>query len=176
MTLSLSLFSNPNPNPNPNVNPNPNPNPNSNPNPNPNPNPYPYPKYYPLIYIYTLSLCLTLLPYTLYPIPYTLGPKDLRPPPSPPRRDSENTLLFYSRRCCYGYMSRFPLFTFSPTTFVVSNAPPAVVPPLPWCWFLANLSVPAAESWHAAQQGCIPPHWTISALTMASFQLLGQTA
>ena len=55
------------------------------------------------------------------------------------------------------------------TTCVVSNAPPAVVPPLPWCWFLANLSVPAAESWHAVQQGCILPHWTISALTMASF-------
>ena len=46
----------------------------------------------------------------------------------------------------------------------------------PWCEPRANLSVPAAESWHAAQQGCIPPHWTISALTMASFQLLGQTA
>ena len=46
----------------------------------------------------------------------------------------------------------------------------------PWCEPRANLSVPAAESWHAAQQSCIPPHCTISALTMASSQLLGQTA
>ena len=111
MTLSLSLFSNPNPNPNPNVNPNPNPNPNSNPNPNPNPNPYPYPKYYPLIYIYTLSLCLTLLPYTLYPIPYTLGPKDLRPPLPPRDAIPKTPSFFIPDAVATCHVSLFYLFT-----------------------------------------------------------------